>query len=381
MTAEQQVLRSSTRIPWMDRLRVVTIAGVVVAHAATAYVVDIGWYYEERTTSSLLSALLLLPFFPAAVYGLAPLFMIAGWLSGRSLSRKAPGAFARSRLLRLGVPVLVYFALVDPLADYLGGAAVGETRSLGSYLVDLSGDHDVGPVWFLIALLVFSLVLAAWWAVRPSRPPGPGVGEPVRARTLALLAAAIAVADFVVWLRFGYLDDSLWNAQVAHWPQAAGVFVLGVLAFERGWFADLTPVTARRCGQVALAAISAFVALVAVAALSVDDPQSVIHGWHWVAAAFAVFDGIAAVCVCVWIASWMGRRWNASLRPWLQRASRGSYAAYLLHPLVLVAISAAARPLPWAPEAKFVLVAVVGVPACFVVGYLFTRLPGVREVL
>lgn len=381
MTAEQRVLGSTTRIPWMDRLRVVTIAGVVVAHVATAYVVDIGWYYEERTTSTLLSDLLLLPFFPAAVFGLAPLFMIAGWLSGRSLSRRSPGAFARSRLLRLGIPVLVYFALVDPIADYLGGAAVGETRSLGSYLVDLGGDHDVGPVWFLIALLVFSLVLAAWWAARPPRRREPGEGEPLEVRTLALVAAAVAVADFLLWLRFSYLGEWLWNAQLAHWPQAAGVFVLGVLAFERGWFADLDPALARRSGQIAALSVVAFMALVAAVALSVDDPLSVLGGWHWVAVVFAVLDGIAAVYLCVWIAHWMGRRWNAPLRPWLQLASRGSYAAYLLHPLVLVAISAAARPLPWPPEAKFVLVAAVGVPACFVVGYLFTRLPGVREVL
>src|SRR5687767_9183734 len=110
--ATEQVLRPSTRIPWMDRLRVVTIAGVVVAHAATAYVVDIGWYYEERTSRTMVSDLLLLPFFPAAIYGLAPLFLIAGWLSAQSLSRRAPGAFARSRLLRLGLPVLVYFTLI-----------------------------------------------------------------------------------------------------------------------------------------------------------------------------------------------------------------------------------------------------------------------------
>jgi peptidoglycan/LPS O-acetylase OafA/YrhL len=379
--ATGQVLRPSTRIPWMDRLRVVTIAGVVVAHAATAYVVDIGWYYEERTSRTMVSDLLLLPFFPAAIYGLAPLFLIAGWLSAQSLSRRAPGAFARSRLLRLGLPVLVYFTLIDPLADYLGGTVVGETRSLGSYLVDLSGDHDVGPVWFVIALLVFSLVLAAWWAARPARRGEPLEGQPVQVRTLACVAAGVSVADFVVWLGFSYLDDSLWNAQVAHWPQAAGVFVLGVLAFQRGWFATTTAAFARRCGQVALTTMLGFAALVGVVALTVEDPLSVIGGWHWVAAVFAALDGVSAVALCLWVAHWMGRRWNAPLGPWLEPASRSSYAAYLLHPLVLVAISAAARPLPWPPEAKFVLVAAVGVPACFAIGYLFTRLPGVRAVV
>jgi hypothetical protein len=37
------------RVVWIDNLKVATIAGVVVFHAATAYITDVaGWYYEER---------------------------------------------------------------------------------------------------------------------------------------------------------------------------------------------------------------------------------------------------------------------------------------------------------------------------------------------
>jgi hypothetical protein len=51
----------------------------------------------------------------------------------------------------------------------------------------------------------------------------------------------------------------------------------------------------------------------------------------------------------------------------------GSYAAYVLHPPVLVALSLLARPLPVVPEVKFVLVAVSGV-AAFAAGVRLTRL-------
>lgn len=42
---------------------------------------------------------------------------------------------------------------------------------------------------------------------------------------------------------------------------------------------------------------------------------------------------------------------------------------------------AAVAPLPASPEAKCVVVAVVAVPACFVVGYALTRIPGVSRVV
>jgi peptidoglycan/LPS O-acetylase OafA/YrhL len=52
----------------------------------------------------------------------------------------------------------------------------------------------------------------------------------------------------------------------------------------------------------------------------------------------------------------------------------GSYAAYVLHPPVLVLASMITRPLPLPPEGKFVLVAPVGVVAAFALGTALTRL-------
>lgn len=374
------------RTPWMDRLKVVAISGVIVVHAGTAYVIDIPWYYDdERTTSSWTPDAVLLPTFLAAVYGLAPLFMVAGFLSERSLSRKGPAGFASSRLVRLGVPIVLYVALIDPLADYLGDIYHEDTPSLASFLTDPGTERDLGPVWFLAALLAFSLVLAGWRHVRPSRPAERGESggrgepaEPIRVGVLVAIALVVAVADFLVWLRVEYMTDVWWNLQLQHWPQAAGVFAVGVLACRRGWFATLSRDSTRTYGRLTALGV---VALLGVAVASVSDVSDMLGGWHWAAAAFALLDGATAIVLCVWLAGWMGRRWNAPLRPWLGAASRGAYGAYLLHPLVLVAVSLAAKPLPGAPELKWVLVSVVGVPACFAAGYLVTRVPRVGELV
>jgi len=71
--------------------------------------------------------------------------------------------------------------------------------------------------------------------------------------------------------------------------------------------------------------------------------------------------------------AWFRRRWDRRGRL-VQRAGRGSYGAYVLHPPVLVVLSLLARPLAVAPEAKFLLVAVTGVVAAFAVGVGLTRL-------
>jgi glucans biosynthesis protein C len=73
--------RAAGRAGWMDSLRVTVIAGVIVLHAATAYILDIDWYYQERTTSAVTPTLLAFPALLAGLFGLGPLFLLGGLLS------------------------------------------------------------------------------------------------------------------------------------------------------------------------------------------------------------------------------------------------------------------------------------------------------------
>ncbi len=60
---------------------------------------------------------------------------------------------------------------------------------------------------------------------------------------------------------------------------------------------------------------------------------------------------------------------------------RASYATYVLHPLALTAIMVLFASLALAPELKFLAVAVVAIPVCFLAGYAATRVPGMSKVL
>lgn len=82
--AQERPLRSERadeeprRWAWMDNLRVAVIAGVIVEHVATAYVLDIDWYYEERSASAVTEAIVGAAILPAALFAMAVLFLVAG---------------------------------------------------------------------------------------------------------------------------------------------------------------------------------------------------------------------------------------------------------------------------------------------------------------
>ena len=54
-------------------------------HASTTYVVPVGASYEERTTNTVTIALITVPMVTALLFGLGPLFLLAGWLSATSI--------------------------------------------------------------------------------------------------------------------------------------------------------------------------------------------------------------------------------------------------------------------------------------------------------
>ena len=364
--------RVETRSPelWVDNLRVLVIAGVIVVHTATAYVVDIaGWYYEdERTTSELWSTLLAIPAFFAALFALGPLFLIAGWFSVPSIARRGPAGFARSRLLRLGVPMLVFVVLLQPLGDYVGNLW-SEARSFVHYL----GITELSVMWFAAALLAFSLVYAAWEHLHPgvARP------APLRPRTIVAAILAIAASSFAVWLVWPPDKEVFLNLRLPEWPQGAVLFALGVHAARAGWLHNLSGSMARRLGRMAGAGALGVMVFLAVAAPSGELPTT---GANWPTMLFAILDGVIAVGFALWFVTWLQRRWPAH-GELVARASRASYATYFIHPLVLTTIMVLLASLPLVPELKFLLVSAAAIPACFAAGYALTRLPGTSQVL
>jgi peptidoglycan/LPS O-acetylase OafA/YrhL len=105
-----------------------------------------------------------------------------------------------------------------------------------------------------------------------------------------------------------------------------------------------------------------------------------LGGFNWASVSFAILYGVVSVTFSLWCLAWVRRRWPTH-GPLMAKAGRGSYATYVVHPVVLVLVMLACRAIPMGPELKFLLVSSVAVPTCFAVGYAITRLPGIERVV
>jgi surface polysaccharide O-acyltransferase-like enzyme len=361
---------ASPREKWVDNVRVLVIAGVIVVHTATGYVSDLaGWYYDDERVAGGVWSVVLTPVAGfGALFALGPLFLLAGWFSVRSIARRGPAGYARARLVRLGIPLLVFLALVEPVTDYLGNIR-SESHGVAHYLATT----EVSVLWFAAAVLTTSLGFAAWERVgRRRRPP-----VPLSWRVVALAAGIVAVSSFVVWLVLPLNREMFLNLRIAQWPQGVVLFALGVMAARAGWMEDPDRHFIHGLGVLTLAGTLALFAFLGVQFAT--GAEEVVTRGDWPTVLFAVLYGIVAVGFTLWFVAFAQRRWRGH-GPLIGTASRASYATYFLHPLALTALMVAFAAVPLGPAVKFVVVSALAVPICFGAGYALTRLPGASRI-
>jgi glucans biosynthesis protein C len=290
----------------LDALRALVVVGLVFFH--TAVIFGAGEFPVKAGTENRVVTVLLAF---GATWGMPLLFLISGMGVRYSLRSRDAGAFARERLRRLGVPLLVGLLTLVPLQVYLGLRRAGDQASLGEFYASFwdlrpaldvplpvaadpdGGRFTTGHLWFLAFLLALSLLLLPGfeWLRRPAgarllerlggllaRPGGillPAVA--IAAVELALGSqvgyGGWGLAGYALFLLCGYLvaaDPRVGEAFQRHWRPAAA---LGLLLFVAGGVAAFAALDAR---------VDPFTGM---------DPLSLafrllkgIDGWLWVVA-------------------------------------------------------------------------------------------------
>ena len=375
------------RMFFIDNLRVLLIVLVVLHHLAIIYGAPGDFFYTEGQPD--MAAFLVFTLFVGVnqAFFMGFFFMISGFFTPGSYDRKGPGAFLKDRLLRLGIPLLFFIIVIEPLMVYALAVTVGGFQgSLWNLLAQYWGDYDslgVGPLWFVETLLIFAAIYAAWRLltkpatnrVQPdSRPPGD--------LTIAIFALALGVATFVVriWLPVGWYWRPL-SLQLPFFPQYIALFVVGMVAYRRNWFLGISAATGRLWIRVALVLCVVVWPLFLVASAVLEwDMETVFGGVHYQSFVYSVWEQSVGVAMSISLLVWFRRRFNHQGK--LTKAMAASaYAVYIIMAPVSVLVALLLRDVSLYPLLKFVLVSVITVPLCFLIGNYLRKIPLVRRIL
>jgi hypothetical protein len=374
------------RVFYLDNLRILLTALVVVHHAAITYGNIPIWYYTEPASDPSGKALDLLVIFNQTFF-MGFFFLIAGYFVPGSYDRKGSRAFMRDRWVRLGIPLLVFLVVLRPIL--MAGlypkvrAAFAEQGLSPPFWVLYLITWDPGPLWFVEVLLVFSLVYAMFRKRRggevesqSSPPAAAGAWAPTKG---AVLGFALLLTFITYLWRFIVPIGQYWPfvglPTPYYLPQYTGLFVIGLLAYRRGWLQAVSSAT----GWFGLAMAAVASAVLLPLMMNVEMIKGAGHG-TWQSMVGALWESLFAVGVIVALLVLFRDRLDVQGR--LGRfLSEQTYAVYVIHPLVLVGLGHAFAWLSAIAVVKFAIMSALGLPLCWIFAYVVRSPAVVRRVL
>jgi peptidoglycan/LPS O-acetylase OafA/YrhL len=383
----------TTRLFYIDHLRTALIVLVVLHHVSLVYGASLeGYYYVEPPFTEPGAFRTLLVFALAnQAWFMGAFFLLSGYFTPGSFNRKGAGAFLKDRLLRLGIPLLLFYFVLSPIS-FIGyflmpPQLTGITRPLSWQVFweaypNLTG---IGPLWFVAMLLVFSFGYAAFRMLSggpdPSASDGPEAPGFVG---IAIFILALAIASYLMRMVIPLGRSVLQFPTLAYLPQYLSFFVLGTIAARGNWFRKFSG-TMGIAGF--LAAVAASVLLFPLAfsgeLFSIEISAALDNAFGagtWQSALYALWDSAVAVGMSLALIT-LFRRFIHGRGSFGRFLSRHSYAVYIIHIPIVVFLTYALRSVDTGSLAKFGLASVIIVPGCFTAAYLLRKIPLAAKVL
>jgi peptidoglycan/LPS O-acetylase OafA/YrhL len=362
----------------IDALRAAVTLLVVFHHTAITYGAIGGWYYREIDPSKSPGGILLILFCTInQAWFMGLFFLLAGYYTPPAYDRHGPVGFARERLLRLGIPLLVYFFFLHPLTVALAQTAKGRSF-IGVFDYQWThGRFEPGPLWFVEALLIFASLWMVWRAMmKPQKTSAP----PFPCNTV-LLTAALATGAAAFLLRL------IWPVGVNVAFLQLGYFASYIVLF----FAGCAAANGRRLEQIPdgrkrIWLRVAWVALPILPILALQAPHISWlagrgeGGWNAQALAYAFWEPFVAWGFILGLLALFQRRF-AELKGIWPSLARRAYLIYIIHPPILVGTALAWRYIAAPALVKFVVTGSIACVLCYLAAGLILRIPRAERIV
>jgi surface polysaccharide O-acyltransferase-like enzyme len=379
-TSSALIPAQSKKIFYIDHLKVVLTILVVLHHAFVTYGAPGGWYYSEKTAK--IGALIPMTLFVSVnqAFFMGFFFFLSSYFIRSSYERKGASRFVADRLLRLGIPLLFYSFILSPLLSYLVYYfGKGNHITYFQYLGGFDDWIDFGVLWFVAALLLFTLIYVLCrniFKIQLSKSlPAPSAGS------IILFAAGVGVISCFVRTIFpvGWQLKPL-GFQFAHFSQYIALFILGLVASKSNWLNTISFSTGKRLALFALLLLLFFPVFYIV--------QKGLHmpldwfsgGFHWQQLLYAVWEQLIGFSIITALLCFGKKLWNKQ-SGFIVSLSRYTFAVYIFHPLVLISLSLSIRNWDIDPSLKLLVIAPSTVVFSFLLASVVVLIPGVKKII
>jgi len=379
-----------SRIYFADYLRAGLVSLVMLHHAAITYGAIGSWYYTEPPTGPGTALLTLFTNFNQAWF-LGCFFLISGYFSPASFDRKGPWKFLKDRLIRLGIPLVIFFFVLDPIVVYIAFShlpasqvvAAGFTLPLTFNWQFFVNSVGTGPLWFVEMLLIFEFGYAFWRMARNGVKAQEEKERPFPSyRKIAVFILLLALSAYLLRTMIPVTVGVLGFPSIFDLPQYLSFFIVGTVAARGDWLGKMPSSMANRFFIIALIASATLLPLAIIGTDVTSLGWGSLLGYGSLSSAiYTLWDSTFAVGMSMFAISFFRKHFNSPGKLW-KLFSQDFYAAFILQALVIVIVSSvllssvSLYSLP-----KFALAIVIILPLTWGAAYLVRKVPFVDRVL
>ena len=369
------------RLFFIDNIRIMLVALVIIFHLAITYGGPGDWYYSENSQVTVTEGAIYAIFLGVSQsFFMGLYFLISAYFTPSSLERKGAALYFKDRIIRLGVPLLIFVLIFDPIMGYGIALAKGFSESFLSFLSYNISNYAIigsGPLWFVEALLIFSLAYLLWcrfteFTLVQRRFPSNF--------SIVLFALLLGLVTFSVRICIPIGSFNFLNFQLGFFPQYIALFIVGILAYRNHWLDQIPKKMGRICMAIAVGLIFLLPVILIAGTPANYDLTVFFGGLSWQAVAYAFWEQATGISIIIALIVLFQEKWNKPSRV-TKVLSANTYGAYFLFAPVIVFLALALRDISMEPILKFILVSPPAVAICFGLSYAARKIPYVDRVL
>lgn len=349
---------------YLDQIRVILVSIVIFLNMSGVFGQATPWYVKIGIPDPVTSFISTWFVGVLRSWLLGVFFLVTGAIAARLYEGKHKG-FTESRLVKLGIPSLLYVVLVNPLLVFAGRQG---TTAFISFVTDEYLKFKVigtGPLWFAIILFFCSVSLPPIAAKlkfdKIKFPSWSGI---------VLFGLILSAVTFAVriWVPVG---TYFWGFHLAFLPQFLVMPFVGMAAWQSCW---LERTTNRQFW------ISFLVMLACILVWPLISSQPFNGGMTAESGVRVLWESVFLISASFVFVHGAGSWLNRRTKLWDFLTETG-YGVYVLHAIVLVFVALTFGNAGSHPLALWLALSVLCAPLTFVIAWAARLLPMLKKIL
>ncbi|MFX1376306.1 MAG: acyltransferase [Promethearchaeota archaeon] len=379
--------KKPSRMYFIDNLRILLTFLVIMHHTMITYGASGSWYYIDPNINEFTTSLLTV--FAALNQGffMSFFFLISSYFTPGSYDRKGTRTYLKDRFVRLGIPILIYITIVNPLMIYfLVDTSESFLKFYSRYFQSWDGIkafiNGNGPLWFTVMLLIFAIIYCLWRQIIKKNPMKDA--EYSTPRNWHIIIIIIIMTFLIFTVRLSYPmngGDVILNIQLANVVQYIIMLILGTVAYKRDWFNKISDSQGKLWLIIAFLSIFYLLLLGVIAGAFEGEIDTLLGGFYLESFGYANWESIYCIGMSIGLITLFRKRYDTQGKV-TKTVSGNTYTMYLIHSVVLVSISVLFAQIDIPPLLKFVIVLPIVLLVCFLIShFVLRRIPGAKRVL